>query len=73
MPGLCKFVWNFPWSNPNQECLSQSECSMHKKVRGSSMSGKALNAKMENTVGNQVNKHRCLTLKFCQELALLNP
>jgi len=26
---LCKFVSNFPWSNPNQEYLSQSECSVH--------------------------------------------
>ena len=36
------------------------------------MSGKALNANLENAVGNQENKHRCTTLKFCQELALLN-
>jgi hypothetical protein len=44
-----------------------------KKLEAVQVSGKALNAKLENTVGNQVNKHQSRTLKFCHELALLKP
>jgi len=43
-----------------------------KKLEADQVSGILLNAKSENTVGNQVNKHCCPTLKFCQELTFSN-